>query len=54
MRQATDEVMAEYGATNELFKKIYESQKGYMAMAREWTKISEFHYIEASEVSGDQ
>jgi TRAP-type mannitol/chloroaromatic compound transport system substrate-binding protein len=54
MRQATDEVMAEYGATNELFKKIYESQKAYMAMAREWTKISEFHYIEASEVSADQ
>lgn len=50
MKQANDEVMDAYAAENEEFKTVYESQKAYMAKARAWTKISEYDYIQTSEM----
>ena len=50
MKNATDEVMESYAAENEEFKTVYESQKAYMAKAREWTKISDYYYIQTSEM----
>ncbi len=34
---------------NPEFKEVYDSQKAYMAKAREWTKMSEYFYIRAME-----
>lgn len=50
MKKATDEVMAQYGKDDPLFKEIYENQQSYMKKVREWTKISEYDYIKTSEV----
>lgn len=53
MKDATDEVMDGYAAENEDFKVVYESQKAYMAKAREWTKMSDYYYIKTSEAVGN-
>lgn len=50
MKQATDEVMDGYAAENPDFKEVYESQKAYMAKARKWTMMSDYHYLETSEM----
>jgi len=50
MKKATDEVFAGYSAENEEFKTIYESQQAYMAKARKWTKMSEYYYLQTSEL----
>ncbi len=50
MKKANDEIMEAYAAENEEFKAVYESQKAYMAKAREWTKISEYDYVQTSEM----
>ncbi|MEE4243521.1 MAG: hypothetical protein V2I36_18825, partial [Desulfopila sp.] len=50
MKKANDEVMDAYAAENEEFKTVYESQKAYMAKAREWTKMSEYYYVQTSEM----
>jgi len=49
MKKADDELMAEYAAQDPLFKEIYESQQKYGAMAREWTRMSEYLYIKTLE-----
>lgn len=49
MKTANDEVLEAYAAENAEFKEVYESQQSYMKMAREWTKISDYYYIKASE-----
>jgi TRAP-type mannitol/chloroaromatic compound transport system substrate-binding protein len=49
MKKANDEVMEGYAKENPEFKEVYDSQKAYMAMAREWTKMSEYFYIRALE-----
>ena len=49
MKKANDEVMEGYAAENPLFKEIYESQKAYMAKAREWTRMSEYLYVKTLE-----
>lgn len=48
MKKANDEVMEAYAAENPEFKEVYESQKAYMAKAREWTKMSTQYYLETS------
>ncbi len=50
MKKATDEVMGAYAAENEEFKAIYESQQAYMAKARKWTVMSEYYYLQTSEL----
>ncbi|WP_136797084.1 MULTISPECIES: TRAP transporter substrate-binding protein [Desulfosediminicola] len=50
MKKATDEVMTGYAAGNADFKEVYDSQQGYMKMAREWTKMSDYYYIQTSEM----
>jgi TRAP-type mannitol/chloroaromatic compound transport system substrate-binding protein len=50
MKKATDELMEEYAANNPEFKEVYESQKEYMIKAREWTRMSEYLYIQTSEM----
>lgn len=49
MKKASDEVLEGYAAKLPEFKEVYESQKAYMAEAREWTKISEYYYLQTSE-----
>ncbi len=49
MKKANDEVMDAYAAKNAEFKTVYDSQKAYMSKAREWTKMSEYGYIQTSE-----
>lgn len=53
MKKATDEVMDGYSAESASFKEVYESQKSYMAKAREWTKMSDYYYIQTSEAVGN-
>lgn len=48
MKKATDEVMEGYAAQDAAFKEVYESQKAYMAKAREWTKMSTQYYLQTS------
>ena len=50
MKKANDEVMEAYAAQDPLFKEVYESQKAYMAIGRPWTKMSDYYYIETSEI----
>jgi TRAP-type mannitol/chloroaromatic compound transport system substrate-binding protein len=50
MKKANDELMEEYSASDAGFKEVYESQKAYMAKAREWTRMSEYLYLETSEM----
>jgi TRAP-type mannitol/chloroaromatic compound transport system substrate-binding protein len=50
MKKATDEVMEGYAAQNAEFKEVYESQKSYMAKARQWTKMSTQYYLQTSEM----
>lgn len=50
MKKATDEVMDGYAAQSPEFKEVYESQKAYMAKARQWTKMSDYYYVETSEM----
>lgn len=49
MKQASDEVLEGYADKSPEFKEVYESQKAYMKQAREWTKISEYYYLQTSE-----
>jgi len=53
MKKATDEVMAGYAEGNADFKEVYDSQQEYMKMARQWTKMSEYYYIQTSEMVED-
>ena len=53
MKKATDEVMEGYATESADFKEVYESQKAYMAKAREWTKMSEYYYLQTSEAVGN-
>ncbi len=50
MKKATDEVMNDYASSNAEFKAVYDSQKEYMAKARKWTKMSDYYYIQTSEL----
>jgi TRAP-type mannitol/chloroaromatic compound transport system substrate-binding protein len=50
MKKATDEVLAKYASKNSLFKEIYENQQKFMKKAREWTIMSEYHYIQTCEM----
>lgn len=50
MKKSTDEVMEGYAAENADFKEVYESQQAYLKKAREWTKMSEQYYLQASEM----
>ena len=49
MKAANDELMAEYAAQDPLFKEIYEDQQAYGAMARDWTIMSEYLYLQTLE-----
>lgn len=49
MKKANDEVMEGYAKDNTEFKAVYESQQAYMGMAREWTKMSDYYYIQTTE-----
>lgn len=53
MKKATDEVMEGYAAQSPEFKEVYESQKAFMAKARKWTKMSDYYYIQTSEMVGN-
>jgi len=46
LRKASDEILDEEAAKDPLFKEILDSQRAFLAKAREWTKISEFSYIQ--------
>lgn len=50
MKKATDEVFAKYASQNALFKEIYENQQAFMKKARQWSIMSEYHYIKTSEM----
>ncbi len=50
MKKATDEVFEKYASQNALFKEIYENQQAFMKKAREWSIMSEYHYIKTSEM----
>jgi TRAP-type mannitol/chloroaromatic compound transport system substrate-binding protein len=45
MKQAADELYAQYAAKNEHFKKVMASQAKFMQKARAWSTISEYNYI---------
>jgi TRAP-type mannitol/chloroaromatic compound transport system substrate-binding protein len=45
MKTINDTIMEKYSKENTLFKEIYQSQQSYLKQAREWTKISEYNYI---------
>ncbi|WP_020677731.1 TRAP transporter substrate-binding protein [Geopsychrobacter electrodiphilus] len=45
LKKANKELLAEYEAKSPEFKKIMESQKAYMKMARRWTEISDYAYL---------
>ncbi len=49
MKKANDETMEAYAKDNAEFKAVYESQKAYMGKAREWTKMSDYYYIQTTE-----
>ena len=49
MKQATDEVLAEYAAKDPFFKEVIESQQQFMKKGREWTRMSEQYYLQESE-----
>lgn len=49
MKDAADKLYDEYGASNEEFKTILDSQRAYMKKARNWTSISEYKYITTSQ-----
>jgi TRAP-type mannitol/chloroaromatic compound transport system substrate-binding protein len=46
MKKANDELLEESAASDPLFKEILDSQKAYMKMARKWTEISDYAYLE--------
>lgn len=48
MKKATDELMDKYGADDPLFKEILDSQRAFMAKARQWSIISEYNYIKTT------
>lgn len=54
MKQAAEELYAEYAAKNEDFKAAYESQQAYMKKARAWTTISEYNYIKTTQEVGQE
>ncbi|MGE4456270.1 MAG: TRAP transporter substrate-binding protein [Arcobacteraceae bacterium] len=45
LKKATTEAYEEESKKDAMFKKVYESQKVYMAKTREWTKISDLAYL---------
>jgi TRAP-type mannitol/chloroaromatic compound transport system substrate-binding protein len=49
MKKANDEVMEGYASKNPEFKAVYDSQLDYMGKAREWTKMSDYYYIQTTE-----
>lgn len=49
MKKASDEVMEAYAAENAEFNEVYESYKAYIAKARDWSKMSEYLYIQTTE-----
>ncbi|WP_331775657.1 TRAP transporter substrate-binding protein [Sulfurospirillum sp. 1612] len=49
MKKATDELLSSYAAKNPMFKKIWDDQKAFMKKAREWSMMSEYHYLKASQ-----
>jgi TRAP-type mannitol/chloroaromatic compound transport system substrate-binding protein len=53
MKDATEEVLAGYGAENAEFKEVYESRKAYREVARPWTKVSDQYYLETAEKVGE-
>ena len=50
MKKATDDIFNKYASKNALFKEIYDNQQAYMKKAREWSKMSEYKYIQTSEM----
>ena len=49
MKKATDEVLSDYAAKDPFFKEVLESQKSFMAKARQWTTMSELYYLQESQ-----
>ena len=45
--------MEGYAAQDPAFKEVYDSQKAYMAKARQWTKMSTQYYLQTSEMVGE-
>ncbi|KEA46195.1 ABC transporter substrate-binding protein [Campylobacter mucosalis] len=46
LKKATDELLDEEAAKDPLFKEILDSQRAFLKKAREWTKISDYAYID--------
>lgn len=46
LKNAANEILDQEAAKDPLFKEILDSQRSFLAKAREWTKISEFAYIQ--------
>jgi TRAP-type mannitol/chloroaromatic compound transport system substrate-binding protein len=46
MKAINARLIAETSARDPMFKKIMESQAAFMAKAREWTKISDYLYLQ--------
>jgi TRAP-type mannitol/chloroaromatic compound transport system substrate-binding protein len=46
MKKANDELIAALAAQNPLSKEIIDSQAEYLKKSREWSKISEYYYIQ--------
>ena len=49
MKKATDDIMNEYASKNALFKEILQDYNAYKKQAREWTMMSEYYYLKASQ-----
>ncbi len=48
MRAANQQLLIEKSAKNPMFKEILDSQKAYMKKARNWTRISDFIYLQGN------
>ena len=48
MKNADDEVLAEYASKDPMFKQILQDQRKYLKMVREWTKMSDFLYLKSN------
>ncbi len=45
MKKANDEIISELEKKGGITKEIIESQRAYKKKAREWTKVSDFYYL---------
>ncbi|CZE47980.1 TRAP transporter substrate-binding protein [Campylobacter geochelonis] len=50
LKKATNEILEEEAAKNPMFKEVLESQRAFLKKARAWTMISDFAYLENTNI----